>query len=150
MDPSIVSALEIIFTSYANSPNPIFLIREQVFHREQNIDPALDMDGEDEAAQHVIAYWQRQPVGIARIRAYGEENQAKIERVAVLPAFRHRGIGQAITTAALNYAQQQGFATALLYAQVQSASFYEQFGFQRQGTPFLQANISHIAMTKHL
>lgn len=147
---SQVSDLEVTLTSYADSASDIFFIRQQVFHIEQNIDPALDMDGEDETADHFIAYWQQQPIGVARVRAYGDGTQAKIERVAVLSVFRHQGIGKAITTAALQYVQQQGFATALLYAQAQSASFYEQFGFLRQGEPFTQADMPHIAMVKDL
>ncbi|KAI9131253.1 GNAT family N-acetyltransferase [Acaryochloris sp. CCMEE 5410] len=147
---SQTSDLEVTLTSYADSSRDIFLIRQQVFHIEQNIDPELDMDGEDETANHFVAYWQQQPVGIARVRAYGDGTQAKIERVAVLEGFRQQGIGKAVTTSALQYAQQQGFATAILYAQSQSASFYEQFRFKRQGEPFLQADMLHIAMVKKL
>lgn len=147
---SQTSDLEVTLTSYAESSRDIFLIRQQVFHIEQNIDPELDMDGEDDTSHHFVAYWQQQPVGIARVRAYGDGTQAKIERVAVLESFRQQGIGKAITTSALQYAQQQGFATAILYAQSQSASFYEQFGFERQGDPFLQADMLHIAMVKKL
>ncbi len=150
IDSSLVSDLEVTLTAYADHASEIFFIRQQVFHMEQRIAPELDMDGEDETAAHFIAYWQQQPVGIARVRAYDDGTQAKIERVAVLSAFRQQGIGKAITTAVLNYVQQQGFATAILYAQAQSASFYEQFGFQRQGTPFIQADMPHIAMVKNL
>lgn len=150
IDSSLGSDLEVTLTTYADHANDIFFIRQQVFHIEQNIDPALDMDGEDESAAHFVAFWQQQPVGIARVRVYGDGTQAKIERVAVLQDFRQQGIGKAITTSVLQYAQQQGFAMAILYAQVQSASFYEQFGFQRQGDPFIQADMSHIAMVKAL
>jgi len=148
-DPALAD-LEVKSISYSDHIHDIFWIRQQVFHIEQNIDPALDMDGEDEQAEHFIAYWQQQAVGIARLRAYGDSTQAKIERVAVLQAFRQRGIGKAITQAALTYAQQQEFTSVVLYAQAQSASFYEQFGFQRQGHPFSQAGIPHIAMVKTL
>lgn len=146
----LVPALEVKHTSYSDGSSDVFWIRQQVFHIEQNIDPALDMDDEDEQADHFIAYWQQQPVGIARLRAYGDGTQAKLERVAVLQAFRQRGIGKAIAQAALTYAQQQGFTSVVLYAQAQSASFYEQFGFQRQGYPFSQAGIPHISMVKVL
>lgn len=150
INPPLTSDLEIRLTSYSKNASDIFWIRQQVFHIEQNIDPVLDMDGEDELAEHFIAYWQQQPVGIARLRAYGDGTQAKIERVAVLRAFRQRGIGKAIATVVLTHARQQGFASAILYAQAQSASFYEQFGFQRQGDPFIQAGIPHITMVKDL
>ncbi len=150
IDSSLGSDLEVKLTTYVDHANEIFLIRQQVFHLEQNIDPELDMDGEDETADHFLAYWQQQPVGIARVRAYGDGTQAKIERVAVLPGFRQQGIGKAITASILQYVQQQGFATAILYAQAPSASFYEQFGFERQGEPFIQADMPHIAMVKNL
>lgn len=150
IDASLGSNLEVRQTPYTDYAGDIFLIRQQVFHIEQNIDPELDMDGKDATADHFIAYWQQQPVGIARVRAYGDGTQAKIERVAVLQGFRQQGIGKAITTSVLQYVQQQGFATAILYAQAPSASFYEQFGFERQGEPFIQADMSHIAMVKNL
>ena len=150
IDSPLGSNVEVMLTTYAAHASDIFLIRQQVFHIEQNIDPDLDMDGEDETANHFVAYWQQQPVGIARVRAYGDGTQAKIERVAVLQAFRQQGVGKAMTTSILEYAQQQGFATAILYAQAQSASFYEQFGFQRQGELFFQADMPHIVMVKDL
>lgn len=149
INPSLASDLEVRLTSYSDHTSDIFLIRQQVFHQEQSIDPVVDMDGEDETAEHFIAYWQQQPVGIARLRAYGDGTQVKIERVAVLQDFRKQGIGKAITAAALDHAHHQGFTSALLYAQAPSASFYEQFGFQRQGEPFTQVGIPHIAMVKH-
>ncbi|NJK40740.1 MAG: GNAT family N-acetyltransferase [Acaryochloridaceae cyanobacterium SU_2_1] len=148
---SFQSDLRIVLTAYADQASQIFKIRQQVFHQEQGIAADLDMDGEDDHAEQFIAYIQGQPVGIARMRAYGHQlTQAKIERVAVLPEFRGQGIGRAILEKMLAHARQQDFATALVYAQEASIPFYEQLGFCKQGKTFIQAGIPHLALTKNL
>lgn len=151
MNPPAGANLNICLTSYATHSSQIFKIRQQVFHQEQGIAADLDMDGQDADADQFIAFIKAQPVGVARLRAYGDQlNQAKIERVAVLSQFRSQGIGRAMIQRMLAHAHQRNFARALVYAQATSIPFYEKLGFCRQGDPFSQAGIPHLALVKDL
>jgi predicted GNAT family N-acyltransferase len=131
-------------TSFAAREAEITAIREQVFHREQGIDPALDFDGLDAAAIQVIADVQGQPVGTARIRRL--EKIAKIERVAVLSSHRHRGVGTVMMLKILAHLSQESIDAVVLNAQRTSERFYERLGFSPQGEVFLEAGIEHIQM----
>ena len=71
---------------------------------------------------------------------------AKIERVAVLAAWRGAGIGRALVGRALRELAASGVAAAKLHAQADAARFYEPFGFRCSGEPFLEAGILHQAM----
>ena len=142
--------LTLTVTSFSEQAETLQAIRTEVFHHEQGIDLALDLDGHDPAAQHLLASWQDQPVGTARIRRLGDRTTAKIERLAVLKPFRHRGIGRAMITQALTVLSYHGVNTVVLHAQIQMAGFYQQLGFVKQGEPFTEAGILHIKMHKPL
>ncbi|HBL14022.1 MAG TPA: GNAT family N-acetyltransferase, partial [Cyanobacteria bacterium UBA11162] len=73
--------LEIV--NYTDKLGEIRAVRVQVFQIEQGVDPALEFDGNDETATHILAYLDNQPVGTTRIR-YLNNQTAKIERLAVL------------------------------------------------------------------
>jgi predicted GNAT family N-acyltransferase len=67
-------------------------IRTEVFQAEQGIEPELDFDGKDETSDQIVAYINNRPIGTARVR-YIDDSTAKIERLAVLPVVRGKGIG---------------------------------------------------------
>lgn len=122
-------------------------IRQTVFQNEQAVDPAIDFDGLDNAAQHIVVYADEQPIGTARIR-YLSDQLAKIERVAVLSAYRGQGIGTQIMKAAIDFLDKQNIAESKVHAQSQAISFYQKLGFYPQGEIFYEAGIPHIAMKR--
>lgn len=140
----------------------IFDIRQRVFHEEQGIDPAAEFDGLDAAAAHLLAYVATETgevaVGTARIRTMVSESDpnsgeladpdtdpklGKIERLAVLPDWRRRGIGTQLMETAIAYLQQQGVELAIVHAQTYAIPLYEQVGFVLVGKPFEEAGIPH-------
>lgn len=133
--------------AYAEAAAEIQAIRQAVFQREQNVESSLDFDGLDEAARHVVAYWDRQAIGTARIRFLSQE-LAKIERVAVLSSHRGRGVGKALVETAIAFLEQQGIADIKLNAQVQTKPFYQRLGFQPRGEEFAEAGILHVEMRR--
>lgn len=139
------SNLALTVVSYTEAVSAIQTIRQAVFQTEQCVDAALDFDGLDETALHIVAYWQQQPIGTARIRML-EERLAKLERVAVLSAYRGQGIGKALVEAAIAYLDQREIPAIKLNAQLQTKSFYEKLGFQPHGEEFEEAGILHIEM----
>jgi predicted GNAT family N-acyltransferase len=131
--------------SYAEAMTAIQSIRYQVFQVEQGVDPALEFDGLDDTAIHLIAAHAGTAIGTARIR-YLNDDLAKIERVAVLAAYRGQGIGKEIMAAAIDCLTQKGISQIKLNAQVQARTFYEKLGFQQRGDVFDEAGIAHIEM----
>ncbi|HAN76045.1 MAG TPA: GNAT family N-acetyltransferase [Planktothrix sp. UBA8407] len=124
-------------------------IRYQVFELEQGVDPRLEFDGEDESAQHLLAYLDDQPIGTLRIR-YLDTEKAKIERLAVLATARGMGIGQQLMECALEAIAQTSIKIVIVNAQTYIKNLYLKLGFEAMGEPFQEAGIDHIKMIKYL
>ncbi|MEM1044145.1 MAG: GNAT family N-acetyltransferase [Bacteroidota bacterium] len=131
-------------------------IRQRVFVEEQACPPDEEWDAWDAAAargrtcHHLLGQVDGTPVATARWRpvTYRGRAAAKLERFAVLPAWRGRGLGRAIVEAAIREAQQAGFATLVLHAQAHLEPLYAAFGFEPVGPVFEEAGIPHIAMVR--
>jgi predicted GNAT family N-acyltransferase len=124
-------------------------IRRSVFQEEQGVDPALEFDGLDETATHLLAYLDERPVGTARIR-YLEQQTAKIERLAVLSTARGLGIGKKLMVKALDVAEKNNTQDVVVNAQEYVKALYQQLGFEQVGERFEEAGIVHIKMIKRL
>ncbi|MBD2481680.1 GNAT family N-acetyltransferase [Planktothrix sp. FACHB-1365] len=135
--------------NYSDSFTEIRSIRYQVFELEQGVDPKLEFDGQDEFAQHLLAYLDDQPIGTLRIR-YLDENNAKIERLAVLASARGMGIAQQLMECALEAIAQTSIKTIIVNAQIYIQNLYLKLGFEPIGEPFEEAGILHIKMIKTL
>lgn len=120
-----------------------FALRRTVFVAEQGVPPALEYGHETEA-RHYLLTMDGQPVATGRWRE--TESGIKLERFAVLPAFRNRGVGAALLRAVLADVTSLG-RTIYLHAQIRAVPFYERHGFVRQGDTFTEAGIVHFKMT---
>ena len=127
-----------------------FAIRREVFVVEQGISAALEFDGRDGAARHLLARRAGQPVGSLRLRFLEQGRVAKIERVAVRAAARRHRVGQALLEAALALAGAAGAAEARLHAQCEVQGFYTKLGFAACGPTFLEDGILHVTMRRAL
>jgi len=72
-----------------------FEVRRQVFVREQGISEDLVFDGHDREALHMVVKDGERVIGSARVQ-FLADNQAKLERMAVLKHYRRKGIGKEI------------------------------------------------------
>ncbi len=144
-----MNQLKIEIVTYAEYLAPIKTIRTRVFQEEQGITPELEFDGLDHTATHLLAYIDGKPVGTARIRSI-DEKTIKIERLAVLPEARRRGIGKQLTQKALSFAQEHHYQTAIANSQLYIKNLYEKLGFTPVGKVFQEAGIPHIKMSKKL
>jgi predicted GNAT family N-acyltransferase len=126
----------------------IHRIRTAVFQKEQGIEPALDWDGLDQKLVHLIATVGGESAGCARLREISDASTLKLERLAVLPAYRRQGIGGEIVQTAIAYSHSQGYATLILHAQMPTVAFYKQLGFTAVGEPFEEAEIMHLKMER--
>ena len=119
-----------------------FAIRRAVFVEEQGVDATLEYDHEEEA-HHYLLFLSEKPVAAARWRETG--NGIKLERFAVLPQFRNRGIGEIILKEVLKDVTSLG-KLIYLHSQVKAVSFYERNGFVKEGPMFTEAGIWHFFM----
>jgi predicted GNAT family N-acyltransferase len=121
-------------------------IRCAVFVDEQGVSEALEIDGRDREARHLLALQDGVPVGTLRLRRVEEGRGAKIERVAVLPPARGAKVGRALVEAALVLARAAGAEAATLHAQTTVQEFYARLGFVAFGPEFIKDGIWHVAM----
>lgn len=116
-------------------------IRQAVFIDEQHIEPELEWDDDDAVAVHFLLIHDNHPVGTARLLADGH-----IGRVAVLPEFRGRGLGDVLMREVMARARALGHERLLLSAQTYALDFYRRLGYRPQGDEYLEAGIPHRAM----
>ena len=121
-----------------------FDVRAAVFIVEQGVPASEEWDGLDEVCTHFLAGDAETTAGCARLASMAET--AKVQRVAVMPAYRGTGLGARIVRAVLDHAREAGFRDVTLDSQVQAIGFYEKLGFRAHGPEFLDAGIPHRAM----
>ena len=95
-----LSKIRVIPADFAADRDAIYAVREIVFIVEQSVPVEIEIDEFDPVAQHVLAYDGDRPVGTGRITAAGPQGRMRrIGRMAVLDAYRGRGVGGAIISA---------------------------------------------------
>jgi len=130
---------------FAITPD-IKAVRTRVFIQEQHVPEALEWDGLDDEAIHVVAQDKHaQVIGTARLLQDGH-----IGRMAVVPEWRHQGVGSAMLRELLVIAQQWNLTRVFLHAQTSATGFYERHGFHPQGKEFMDAGIPHRYMERTL
>ena len=120
-------------------------VRTAVFVREQGIPADMEWDEWDARSLHCVAYDGDQPVATGRLLP-----DAHIGRMAVLAAYRRRGVGGRILDALIDAARDRGDARIELSAQSYVVAFYEQRGFSSVGAPYDEAGIAHQKMQRLL
>jgi len=121
-----------------------FAVRTAVFMAEQGVSEAEEWDGLEDACTHFLAGPTGAPTGCARLLPMGDT--AKVQRVAVMPAWRGTGLGRQIMQAVLDHARSAGVRTVILDSQTHALRFYEALGFTAQGPEFDDAGIPHRSM----
>ena len=117
-------------------------LRRRVFVEEQGVSPELELDVHDPSASHILATDDGEVVGAARYRE--TDDGIKLERVAVMATRRRQGIGTALVKHILS--GLPAGANVYLHAQSSAVDFWSGLGFQVEGEPFMEANISHRRM----
>ena len=119
-------------------------IREKVFVEEQGVPVEMELDEFDPQSRHVLALGpDGAAIGTGRLLPDGH-----IGRLAVLPEWRGKGVGQALMDKLLDEATEVGQHQLALHAQCQATDFYRAFGFAPVGDTFMEAGIPHLLMTR--
>lgn len=141
-----MAAFTLTETDWARDAARLAAIRRTVFIDEQGVPEALEWDEHDATALHLLAQaGDGTPIGCARLLPDGH-----VGRMAVLPAWRRQGVGQALLAAVMDAAQARGHVTLRLSAQTHAAGFYARAGFVVVGDEYEEAGIPHVAMQRTL
>lgn len=124
-------------------------VRREVFCVEQGVGREEEFDGLDESCRHYLARLGGEPVGAARTRPLNED-ETKIERVAVLKESRRNGIGRALMDRAIADIERTAVKRIVLNAQCHAEQFYAALGFAAEGGVFDEAGIPHVRMVRSL
>ena len=131
---------------YARAQDDLRRVRDVVFIEEQGVPRDLEQDALDPVCHHLIARAaDGTPIGTARLTP-----DHRIGRMAVLSAWRRRGVGQALLLALLAEARQRRWPAVSLHAQVDAEGFYARHGFLPKDERFFEAGIEHQGMQRVL
>lgn len=119
-------------------------VRAIVFCGGQSVPYAIERDGEDLFAIHILGQIDGEPVAAGRLRF--ADGWAKLERIAVRERWRGQGIGHALTDFMMAVARERGLSRFRLHAQMHVRGFYTKHGFHQEGPVFQEAGIDHVLM----
>lgn len=125
----------------SNTYQDALKIRKEVFIKEQNVDPKIEIDGEDNCT-HVTIYVDDIAAGTARYFPT-DDNGIHIQRVAVLKKFRHQGLASVLLKDIIAKAKKSGYDYIILGAQDHAQKFYTELGFKVIGDQYEEAGILH-------
>lgn len=134
--------LEILIKSWQEAQASAFLVREEVFIKEQGVPTELEIDEFDQLAVHALAYQNERCIGTGRLVNLGN-SQAQIGRMAVLAAFRRQGTGKQILMKLIDLAKLGGVNSLILHSQLAAIPFYEKLGFKAEGPRYEETGIAH-------
>lgn len=139
-------SIKVFFVTWVSARSELMDIRRRVFIEEQSVPEDMEWDGLDDTVEHVLARNnQGEAIACARLLPGG-----RIGRMAVLPEWRKRGVGQDMLRAILEHLRAQGLPEAVLSAQTHAIPFYEKSGFTVCSNVYDDAGIPHRDMQHKL
>ena len=124
-------------------------IRRAVFVEEQGIPAALDADGRDGEARHVLALDGARPAATGRL-VVEADGSGTLARIAVLPAYRGQGLGRRIVERLEALARQAGCRTVRLHAHAHLEPFYAGMAYRTHPEEIEAAGYRLVTMIKAL
>ena len=129
-------------------------VRETVFVEEQGVPAQLELDAHDPLCVHALARDETgRVVGTGRLlpgEAQGARIVSHVGRMAVLKAWRGKGIGGAMLARLIAAATERGDTEIALSSQTHAQGFYRAHGFREEGDEFIEAGIPHRTMRRVL
>jgi predicted GNAT family N-acyltransferase len=107
-------------------------VRTAVYIGEQHCPYMEEFDGNDFSGSLLLARWNHEPVGCARVRYFAKF--IKLERLAVLSAHRGKGIARRTVEFAISLCLKKGFSRFYVHAQERLVPFWQGVGFEELDT----------------
>ena len=103
-------------------------IRRVVFIEGQNVPEERERRDEDKACRHFLVMEGNEP--IATMRVIVDSDDAKIQRMAVLPSYQGKGVGFKMLNFAMDeLTKDKKLTRAILGSQEHAVAFYRRAGF---------------------
>jgi GNAT superfamily N-acetyltransferase len=106
----------------------VFLVGHGLGYMLDDGSEMFDAIGLGKNAIKYLGYYNEEPVSSSQI--YFGDKVARLNFVSTMPHARGKGIGSAISLAALNEAKIHGYKVAVLYATDMGYPIYDRFGFK--------------------
>lgn len=118
----------------------VFIIEQKCFYE--------DLDYFDEDAHHLLLYKDKDLIGYSRVFPPGiKYDSASIGRIVTDIKSRGEGIGKSITLESIEFIKNKFPKFNIsISAQFRLVNFYEDLGFQIEGSVYLEDGIDHIKM----
>ena len=119
----------------------VFIIEQDCFYE--------DLDYSDQDANHLLLYKDNKLIGYSRAFSPGiKYDAASIGRIVTDLGFRGKGYGKDITQESIQFLKNNFPGSDIsISAQYRLVGFYEDLGFEREGSVYLEDDIDHIKMT---
>jgi predicted GNAT family N-acyltransferase len=144
-----VAGYTIRFAQTPEEFSAVVELRRRVFRDEQAIVAGEVTDGEDRHSLQALVVIPEGAIGAGRLSPPTPARSAgHIAWVAILPAFRGRGLGTELMRALLAAADRAGMPVVTLSAQTHALAFYRRLGFVPYGRRFLVRGIEHQPMSR--
>ena len=124
-------------------------IRNTVFVKGQGVPRSIEIDANEAYCIHFVLYDDKgQATATVRLLPNIDLTQVILQRMAVLDDYQ--GLGSIVLKKAEDFAQELGFKSISLHAQLGALKFYLNNGYQEVGQIFEEAGIQHITVEKSL
>ena len=119
----------------------VFIIEQDCFYE--------DLDYSDQDANHLLLYKDNKLIGYSRAFSPGiKYDAASIGRIVIDLEYRGKGYGKSITQESIQFLNSYFPESDItISAQYRLIDFYEDQGFEREGSVYLEDDIEHIKMT---
>ena len=119
----------------------VFIIEQDCFYE--------DLDYSDQDANHLLLYKDNKLIGYSRAFSPGiKYDAASIGRIVIDLEYRGKGYGKSITQESIQFLNSNFPESDItISAQYRLIDFYEDQGFKREGSVYLEDDIEHIKMT---
>ena len=119
----------------------VFIIEQDCFYE--------DLDYSDQEANHLLLYKDDKLIGYSRVFPPGiKYDAASIGRIVTDLGFRGKGYGKDITQESIQFIKNNFPGSDIsISAQYRLVDFYEDLGFEIEGSVYLEDDIDHIKMT---
>lgn len=125
----------------------VLLLRQKVLWTDKDLD--FVRTPKDEFGIHLGIFIEGEWVSC--ISLFIEENQhAVFRKFATLPDFQNNGYGSQLLQYSFNYLQQLGMHSISCSARVEKQSYYQKFGMQPNGYPYLKNGLQYVTMEVNL
>jgi len=143
---AVPAAFRVETADYAQALRELHAVRERVFVHEHGLPLEQERDALDPLSVHVLARdADGMPIGTGRLTP-----KRTLGRMAVLPAWRGRGVGAALVDALLQLGRLRGLREVSLEAHADAIAFYLRHGFAPIGDASATAGIAQQTMRRPL